>query len=271
MIIFPNAKINIGLNIISKRADGFHNIETVFMPIQLCDVIEIMPLAGSHKSRLNQSGLYIGGKAEDNLCMKAWNMMQEKFRLPPVQMHLHKIIPAGAGLGGGSSDASHLIKAVNELFQLKLSEDELASLASDTGSDCPFFIQNNTSFATDRGDVLEPISLDLSGFYLRLIVPPVHVSTQLAYSKIVPAQFENSLREVIHLPVENWREKVKNDFEKIVFEMFPEVEKIKNYLYQSGAVYAAMSGSGSSVYGIFENLPERDEFLEQYFVYDEML
>ncbi len=271
MLVFPNAKINIGLKILAKREDGFHNIETVFQPVRLCDILEIIPKTGAGESQITLSGLNLEGKPEENLCLKAWHKLKKKFNLPPVHIHLHKVIPAGAGLGGGSSDASHVIKVVNELYHLNLTPPEMISLASETGSDCSFFITNETAFATGRGEVLERAETNLKGLFLRLVVPSVHVSTKLAYSRIMPSRPDTRLNELIHLPVTEWKDRIKNDFEEVVFDMFPEIRSIKEHLYHTGALYSAMSGSGSAVYGIFKTMPPRDKFLSGYFLYEEKL
>ena len=255
MIIFPNAKINLGLHVTSKRDDGFHNLETVFYPIQLCDIIEILPSPSARETSIHISGLNIPGDKKENLCIKAWSLMQKKYRLPHVKIHLHKVIPFGSGLGGGSSDASHVILASNQIFKLNLSQSDLMEIAINTGSDCAFFILNQPAYAEGRGEQLKQCELDLSGYYLHLVVPRVHVDTRLAFGLIQPKAPKVSLREKIALPVSEWEDQIINDFEEPIFQMFPELRKIKMKLYENGAVYASMSGSGSAVFGLFEKQP----------------
>jgi 4-diphosphocytidyl-2-C-methyl-D-erythritol kinase len=256
MIIFPNAKINIGLNILSKREDGYHDLETVFYPIGLKDALEVVE---SKTLTFTSSGLQIPGNSMDNLCVKAYHLLANDYKLPPVHIHLHKHIPIGAGLGGGSSDASFFIKLMNDKFDLGLKNHEMEVYASQLGSDCTFFIQNKPSIAFAKGDQLQNIALDLSKYYLLLIMPPVHVSTAEAYREVIPKSVSNSLVELINLPIEAWKKTIKNDFETSVFDQYPIVGEIKSKLYQSGALFASMSGSGSSVFGIFKEkvqLPE---------------
>jgi 4-diphosphocytidyl-2-C-methyl-D-erythritol kinase len=255
MVTFPNAKINLGLHITSRRNDGFHNLETVFYPIQLCDIIEILPTPSAKETSLHISGRNIPGDKKENLCMKAWSHLQKRFRLPHVKIHLHKAIPFGSGLGGGSSDASHVILATNFIFKLNLSQSELMEIAIITGSDCAFFILNQPAYAEGRGEQLNQYELDLSGYYLHLIIPGVRVDTKLAFGLIQPKVPKISLREKIKLPVSEWKGQITNDFEVPIFQKFPELKKIKNKLYELGAVYASMSGSGSAVFGLFEKKP----------------
>lgn len=251
MISFPNCKINTGLNILRRRNDGYHDIETVFYPLPLTDVLEIIP--AKEKSPFTLTGLQLQGSNENNLCVKAYNLLKEKYpSLPPVQMHLHKIIPAGGGLGGGSADGAFALKILNEIFDLKLQQDELTALALQLGSDCPFFIINKPCYSTGRGELLKEINLSLSGYRLVVVNPGIHISTAEMFSRIKPAVPATSLKEKIKLPVESWREEIKNDFEVPVFELQPEIGGIKEYMYKAGAVYASLSGSGSSVYGIFK-------------------
>jgi len=256
MITFPNAKINIGLNIISRRDDGYHNLETIFYPVGIKDALEVVK---AEKLSFSSTGLAIPGNSEDNLCLKAYNLMRKDSHIPPVHIHLHKHIPIGAGLGGGSADAAFFIRLLNDKFQLNLSNDQLANYAQQLGSDCTFFIRNTPALAHGKGEQLEDIPLDLSAYFIILIQPPVHVSTTGAYSSVSPQKPVSSLKELIKIPVEQWKEHIVNDFEPSVFKKYPEIRKIKETLYESGALYAAMSGSGSSVYGIF---PEKIELSE---------
>ncbi len=252
MISFPNAKINLGLNIVSKRADGFHNIETIFYPVQWCDVLEILPDASAKASvQFKNTGIKIFSKEQQNLCIRAYELLAEKHNLPEVRMHLHKIIPVSAGLGGGSADATFALLALNKIFNLKLSDDQLFQYASSLGSDCAFFIRNKPVFATGKGDQFEEIKLNLENYFVVIVKPKVRISTAEAYKGASPAKPKASLKELIKLPVIKWKDNIHNDFEKTVFPEFAVIRNIRKKLYQYGAVYASMSGSGSSVYGIF--------------------
>jgi 4-diphosphocytidyl-2-C-methyl-D-erythritol kinase len=256
MISFPHAKINLGLSIISKRPDGFHNLETIFYPIPIRDVLEIVPADETH---IIQTGLEVPGNISENIVQRAYRLLKEKYtQISPLGIHLHKAIPVGAGLGGGSSDAAGFIRLVNRYFQLSISEEDLKNQALELGSDCPFFMQSDPCFASGRGEILEPVSLDLSGYSFILIHPEIRIKTSWAFSKIKPVFPLFDLRESISQPVENWVHRVKNDFEPIIFETYPALRDIKNLLYQSGALYASMTGSGSTIYGIFPKgeLPE---------------
>lgn len=262
MILFPNAKINLGLNIIRKRPDGYHDLETVFCPVNVCDALEILPLrnpvSASGKVILECSGIPVEGNTQENICAKAWHLLAKDFpELPPVQIHLHKIIPTGAGLGGGSSDAAFTLKMLNRLFHLQIPDEQLNVYALQLGSDCPFFLLNEPCFAKGRGEKLEPISLDLSGMELLLIHPGIHISTSAAFRGIEPAIPEKSIKELISQPVVSWKDELYNDFEKTVFPQYPVIRVIRDRLYEAGAVYASLTGSGSAVYGIFEksNVP----------------
>lgn len=252
MISFPNAKINIGLNVVSKRKDGYHNLETIFYPVKLADALEIVE---AEKTEFTSSGIKIDGKPEQNLVFKAYLLLQKDFDLAPVKMHLHKVVPFGAGLGGGSADAAFALKMLNSYFKLDISTDRLEKYAALIGADCPFFIQNKPTFAHGIGDQFEAVSLDLSEFKLVIVKPNISVSTPQAYGNIVPAKANFNLRGIENLPIEKWRDVVHNDFEKSVFPLYPEIEKIKQQLYELGALYASMSGSGSAVFGIFRHLP----------------
>ncbi|NLJ01587.1 MAG: 4-(cytidine 5'-diphospho)-2-C-methyl-D-erythritol kinase [Bacteroidales bacterium] len=301
MICFPNAKINIGLHIISRREDGYHNLETLFYPIGLKDALEIIPTRetkGSHpaqeqankkrvitrvtglstgpepwvsdadtKYRLFQTGLQLAGNPEDNLVIKAWQLMATHRTLPPIDIHLLKKIPSGAGLGGGSSNAAFMLQLLNNNFSLGLSNDELAGMAATLGADCAFFIRNQPALASGIGDVLEPFDLDLSGYFLLLVKPDISIATKEAYSLVTPKIAELSLREIVKKPVSEWKEWLKNDFEPVIFKKYPEIYRIKKQLYDLGAVYASMSGSGSSVYGLFREEPEWQNSFREHFVW----
>ena len=249
MVTFPNCKINLGLNIVNKRSDGYHDIETVFLPIQLKDALEVIEI---EEFEFSASGLPIEGETEKNLCVKAYHLLKKDFpHLPAVQMHLHKAIPMGAGLGGGSSDGAFTLKLLNKKFELNISEKQLIDYSLQLGSDCPFFIVNKPCFATGRGEILEQITLDLSEFKIIIVHPSIHISTAWAFTNIKPGKPVKSIKQVIGQSILTWEDELRNDFELPVFEKYPEIKKIKEDLYHSGADYASMSGSGSAVYGIF--------------------
>ena len=263
MITYPNAKINLGLNIIEKRPDGYHNLETVFYPINLQDALEVTQLEGEEDYSLIVSGTPIEGEPESNLVVKAYRLLKKDFpEIPSIDIHMYKHIPTGAGLGGGSADAAFMIKLLNDKFHLDLSVEKMEDYAAILGADCAFFIKNKPVFATGIGNVFEPVQLSLKGYYLVLVKPDIFVSTNDAFSFIQPKKPEYSLKEIIRMPIETWRATMKNDFEDSVFQKFPEIAAIKDKLYDMGAVYASMSGSGSSVFGIFR---EQVEFVDEVF------
>lgn len=271
MITFPNAKINLGLNIVEKRPDGYHNLETVFYPVPVEDALEVNILNEStQKFRLHQAGLEIAGEAENNLVVKAYKLLDERFNLPPIDIHLFKHIPSGAGLGGGSSDAAYMLKLLNEKFNLKLSDENLEEYAARLGADCAFFIRNTPTYAEGIGNIFSPISLSLKGYQIVLVKPDIFVSTREAFARIKPHRQEIPLKEVIKRPIEEWKERMVNDFEESVFPQFPAIKEIKEKLYEVGAIYAAMTGSGSSVFGLFrpeDNKSVKEDFGEKAFVY----
>ena len=252
MITFPNAKINLGLNIVERRPDGYHNIETVFLPIPLTDVLEIVPAVDGETS-LTCYGNKVDCPVEKNLVMKAYRLLQERHELPPVAMHLYKHIPDGAGLGGGSSDAAHALVLLNQMFDLNIPDAELAQMAASLGADCAFFIYNRPMMATGVGDVLSPVEVDLKGKTLLLVKPPVGMDTRTAYSRVVPAPSTMDLARLVAQPVETWDGLLVNDFEPSVFAALPQLWLIKARLMDAGAQYAGMSGSGSTVFGIFNS------------------
>lgn len=252
MITFPNAKINLGLNIVERRSDGYHNIETVFYPVPLTDVLEIVP-AASGATSLTIHGNAVDCLMEKNLVMRAYRLLEQRCGLPPVEMHLYKHIPDGAGLGGGSSDAAHTLAMLNRMFDLHLADAELAAMAATLGADCAFFVYNRPMMATGIGDVLTPIDVDLKGWTLLLVKPPVGVDTRTAYSHVRPHAPATSLAQVVGMPVAAWDGLLVNDFEASVFAELPQLWLIKAQLIDAGAQYAAMSGSGSTVFGIFDN------------------
>ena len=263
MITYPNAKINLGLNITEKRPDGYHNLETVFYPINLQDALEVKLLEGEGEYALKTAGTPIEGDPDNNLVVKAYRILKQDFpEMKAVDIHMYKHIPTGAGLGGGSADAAFMLKLLNEKFKLQLSTEQLEGYASKLGADCDFFIRNKPVFASGIGNIFEPIELSLKGYYLVLVKPDIFVSTKDAFAHIKPKAPQHSLKEIIHMPIETWRAMMKNDFEESVFCKFPEIAAIKDKLYDMGAVYASMSGSGSSVFGIFR---EQVEFVDEIF------
>jgi 4-diphosphocytidyl-2-C-methyl-D-erythritol kinase len=265
MICFPNAKINLGLSITDRRADGYHNLESVFYPILLHDSLELVE---SDELSFTSSGLAIPGNADSNLCVKAYHLLASDYSLPPVHIHLHKHVPIGAGLGGGSSDAAFFLKLMNDKFELSLSVEQLETYAGRLGADCPFFIKNKPAFATGIGNQLQEIPLDLSAYYLVLVTPDVHISTAEAYRGVKAATPVYSLLESIQKPVSVWKNFIVNDFEKHLFEAYPQIRALKSSLYEAGAVYATMTGSGSSVVGIFEKpvvLPALEQEAQVYY------
>ncbi|QEC67067.1 4-(cytidine 5'-diphospho)-2-C-methyl-D-erythritol kinase [Panacibacter ginsenosidivorans] len=272
MVNFPNCKINLGLNIIGKRADGYHDLETVFYPVNLNDALEIIPVEKStakDQIEFSSSGLNIDGVEEDNLCIQAYRLLKKNFpELPAIKMHLHKTIPMGAGLGGGSADAAFTLTLLNNKFNLGLSTNQLISYALQLGSDCPFFIINKPCFATGRGEVLEEINLDLSKYKLAIVNPGIHINTGRAFSQIKPAIAAYSVKEIIKKPVEQWKDKLVNDFEELVVTTYAQMKDLKETLYNSGAIYASMSGSGSTFYGIFDKEKKVDTsvFPADYFI-----
>lgn len=250
MIVFPNCKINLGLNILRKREDGFHDLETVFFPINLQDALEIIP--SPNTTQITVTGI-AAGNPENNLCLKAYLLLRKDYpHLPEVNIHLHKAIPIGAGLGGGSADAAFMLQLLNEKFNLHIPSDKMFDYALQLGSDCSFFLLNKPCLATRRGEVLEPINIPLSGYKILLINPGIHISTAEAFKKIKPAIPAKKIKDIILQPIETWKEELSNDFENYVFERYPLIKKIKEDFYKAYAVYAAMSGSGSTIFGIFK-------------------
>ncbi len=265
MLSFPNCKINLGLNIIRKRADGFHDIETVFYPInKLHDAIEILPSnATISPVDFNMTGLEVDGDSANNLCVKAYRLLQNDYpEMPAIQMHLHKAIPMGAGLGGGSADGAFALKLLNDVFRLKLSNEQLINYTLQLGSDCPFFILNKPCFASGRGEIMTELPINLSGYSIVLINPGIHINTGWAFGQITPQQPLTDLQKLILEPIETWKDLVKNDFEPAVISSHPIIGTLKETLYQSGAIYASMSGSGSTVFGIFsaDKMPTKKLF-----------
>lgn len=261
MVSFPNAKINLGLNIIEKRNDGFHNLETIFLPIDIKDVLEIIININKESGiEFTSSGLQIVGDISCNLCVRAYKLLQKDFNLPAVIVHLHKAIPMGAGLGGGSADGAFALQMLNEKLELNLTSQQLIQYALQLGSDCPFFIENKACFATSRGEILTPIELDLSSYKIVIVNPEIHISTAWAFSNIVPKSPANSIKEIIKKPIITWKNELVNDFEKSVLKEHPAINQIKETLYNYGAIYASLSGTGSTVFGIFNHQVENTIF-----------
>ncbi|HXS56025.1 MAG TPA: 4-(cytidine 5'-diphospho)-2-C-methyl-D-erythritol kinase [Hanamia sp.] len=251
MVIFPNCKINLGLNIIRKRDDGFHDLETVFYPLPIHDVLEIITDDESTNHFFN-TGIFTG-EHEDNLCLKAYHLIKNDFpELPAIKMQLHKVIPMGAGLGGGSADAVFTLLLLNQKYNLYISQQKLFEYALSLGSDCPFFLINKPSLAYGRGEVSTPIPLSLAGYKMLIVNPGIHINTKDIFSKIIPAIPSKKISVIIGQPVETWKDELKNDFEKIVFQKHPEISDIKNQMYRNGAIYASMTGTGSTIFGIFK-------------------
>jgi 4-diphosphocytidyl-2-C-methyl-D-erythritol kinase len=260
MLLLSNAKINLGLHVLSKRSDGFHNIETIMLPVGLCDILEIVK-SNEDELRFSNSGIQIDCAIQDNLCIKAFNLLKNDFDIPFVKIHLHKNIPHGAGLGGGSSNAAFMLRGLNDLFQLGLDTSLLENYAGKLGSDCSFFIRNKPAIATGRGEVIKEIKFSTC-FYLVLLNPNIHVSTKAAYNEISPMPDAPELMSLINTPESNWKNTLHNHFEKSVFKRHPQLQLIKNALYENGAFYAAMSGSGSTMYGLFESKRILSKYLE---------
>lgn len=251
MVLFPNAKINIGLNVTEKRNDGFHNIESIFYPVfELYDVLEIVKC---EELKFTSTGIEIPGSKKDNLCLKAYQLLKQDFNISPVHIYLLKVIPIGAGLGGGSADAAFTLKGLNDLFDLKLTDEQLISYAQKLGSDCAFFIKNKPVYAFNKGDEFGDIELDLLTFEIKIEYPNIHIGTAEAYAGIQPKEPVKNIKSLIaEVPIENWKETIKNDFEESIFPNHPEIKELKEKMYKNGAVYASMTGSGSAVYGVFE-------------------
>jgi len=256
MIDFPNCKINLGLNVTEKRPDGFHNIETVFYPVNWCDVLEIIE-GGDKPIEIFQSGILVNVKTEENIIFKAWKALVLNHKLPNLKVYLHKVLPMGAGLGGGSSDAAFFLKMANSKFNLGLTNDRLKEIAKLLGADCAFFIQNSPVFAYGKGDEFKPVKLDLTGCHILVVHPGIHSNTKEAYDGVKPAKPDRTVKEIVeNEPIQNWKNCLVNDFEKSIFAKYPEVGKLKQQLYEGGAIYASMSGSGSAVFGLFKTKPE---------------
>lgn len=253
MILFPPAKINIGLNVVERRADGYHELETIMAAIPLYDVLEIIP---SKTFKWQQSGLLIDETSDSNLCIRAYQLIQQEYSIAPIYMHLRKCIPMGAGLGGGSADAAYVIRGLNQLFELNISIAKQKELAATLGSDCAFFIEDGPQLAVGRGEILSPQFLNLSGYHILLVKPNIHINTAQAYNGVHISGDKGSLSQLVQADVTSWKQTIKNDFEQHIFNLHPVLNEIKDTLYSYGAVYASMSGSGSTMYGLFKEKPQ---------------
>lgn len=261
MIEFPPAKINLGLRVIRRRTDGYHDLFTVFYPIPLRDSLEILP---NDEFKFFSYGFSIPGRPEENLVVKAWQVLHRFKKIPPVEIHLLKNIPMGAGLGGGSSDAAFTLQMLNRMFKLGLAPDELEEIALSLGSDCPFFLTHQPCAASGRGEELQPISFSIQGKYLLLVKPDIHISSAEAYRNVHPEMHLHPA-EILKQPIDTWKEQLVNDFEEWAFKAYPILKQIKDELYSAGAIYASMTGSGSAFYGIFEHEPHIPDSLKSYF------
>jgi 4-diphosphocytidyl-2-C-methyl-D-erythritol kinase len=269
MIVFPNAKINIGLRITGKRFDGYHDIETMFYPVRLCDALEfVIPDQNIIKDTFKETGIESGSKPEDNIVMKTLLRVRERSSFPFLKIHLHKGIPAGAGLGGGSSDAVCLLKVINKHFGLSFDNQDLKVIALEMGSDCPFFVDGIPSLASGRGEILTPVKPVLSGYYLIVLNPGVRINTKEAYQSCRPRVPSTGLLQLVERPVLEWKGLIINDFEDYAFKKYPIIDDIKEELYRSGAIFSLMSGSGSSVYGIFSEKPKLTEKLKEFVIWE---
>jgi len=262
MLYYSNAKINLGLNIVKKRDDGFHNIETVFYPLGIEDALEFVE---SEKLELTSSGIKVDCELDHNLIIKAYRLLQNDFQLPTLKFHFHKIIPFGAGLGGGSANAASTLIALNQFYKLELNQNQLTAYAQQLGADCAFFIKNCPVYAEQKGDVFEDLNLDLSSYYILLIHPGFGVSTVEAYAGVHPQVPMVSVKDIIQKPIESWKTELVNDFESGIFKAYPILIELKEKMYQEGAIYASMSGSGSSIFGIFKTKPSPDRFKQYWY------
>jgi 4-diphosphocytidyl-2-C-methyl-D-erythritol kinase len=272
MVIFPKAKINIGLRITGKRSDGFHNLETIFYPVCLCDAIEfVVPEQPLKDDIFHVTGILTNQSSANNLVLKTVRKIRETHQIPFLKIHLHKAIPVGAGLGGGSSDAATLLKSLNRHFDLEIANDKLKEISLELGSDCPFFIDCIPSFAEGRGELLTPIKSLPEKLHLLIVNPGIHINTKEAYTFCMPGQPSSKLKELYSLDISEWKNLIINDFEEFIFKKYPKIADIKKSLYKMGAIYCSMSGSGSAVYGIFYFMPIIPESLRNLVIYSDSL
>jgi 4-diphosphocytidyl-2-C-methyl-D-erythritol kinase len=251
MVVFPFCKVNIGLSVVERRNDGYHNIESLFYPVDLTDILEVVE-SDDGKNHFVMTGLSLDGDPSQNLCVKAYDQLSKEFLIPPVRIHLHKNIPAGAGLGGGSSDAAFMLRCINELFDLEVSKEDLFLHAMQIGSDCGFFMQDSPAIVKGRGESLSPLNISLSNYKIVIIKPDIHIKTANAYAGIVPGKSEYPIAGIISRPVSEWQGNLINDFEQNILKNHPKINDIKTKLQNAGALFVSMTGSGSAVYGIFE-------------------
>lgn len=265
MIVFPHCKINLGLHITAKRTDGYHDIETVFYPIPFSDLLEVIPHQNGQGCTLVQTGLSVAGPAEQNLCVKAYQLLKNDFSsLPAITIYLHKQIPTGAGLGGGSADGAFMLKLLAERFALPVTQKELERYALLQGSDCPFFLEKEPMLATGRGEKMRSVTVDLKGWHLALLLPGLHVSTKEAFENCKPRPAKNALESTILQPIDTWRDTLINQFEETVFVHHPRLAELKRSLYERGATYASMTGTGSTIFGLFSSAPDLTLLREQW-------
>lgn len=257
MILFPPSKINIGLYVLHKRNDGYHALDTLMYPIPICDILEVVK---SENFEFSNSGLTIPGEGQMNICIKAYQLMVKEYQISPIKIHLHKVIPMGGGLGGGSSDGTYTLRAINDLFNLDLTVERLQELAAQLGSDCPFFVKAVPQVATGRGEVLGAVDFSLQGMYLYMVNVGIHVSTAQAFSKVAFYKKQETISELIKNPFDQIKDELINSFESSVFDSYPVLQEIKSIFIEQGAIYSAMSGSGSTMYGIFQKCPEKGMF-----------
>jgi 4-diphosphocytidyl-2-C-methyl-D-erythritol kinase len=272
MILFSPSKINLGLQVIERRSDGYHNIQSVMLPVGLCDILEIKRMDLGHEGiAFTQTGIQLESEPAFNLCIRAYQIFNEEVKLPPLGIHLHKQIPVGAGLGGGSSNASHTLMGLNKLTGEPVPEKKLHEMAASLGSDCPFFLHGKPMLAEGRGEILGPLSLDLGGLFLVLFHAGIHISTVEAYGGVTPSPLRNDLSRLVQEPVKVWRKQVVNDFERPVFSKYPELELLKQSIYRAGALFASLSGSGSALYGLFPGFPKLPADLARYVIWKGIL
>jgi 4-diphosphocytidyl-2-C-methyl-D-erythritol kinase len=272
MISFPKAKINLGLRVLEKRPDGFHDIETIFYPVALSDALEFVLLSGKgREDELVMTGIDIKTRPEKNLVIRAVKKLRRDYPVPLLKIHLHKAIPAGAGLAGGSSDAACILRSINKCFRFSITEDDLKAIALELGSDCPYFMNPVPSYATGRGEILKPVSPMLEGFHIVLLNPGFTINTKEAYHNCFPTRYEIGLEQLITAPISKWKKSIVNDFEDFVFKVYPLVAELKSALYRSGAVYSSMTGSGSTVYGIYNANPKITSKMQEYMIYKGIL
>lgn len=270
MLEFPNAKINIGLSIIRRREDGFHDLESLFYPVGMSDILEFISEPTSSDPagyRFKNSGILLTDPVEKNLCIQAYRLVKKQYAIPSLQIHLHKVIPPGSGLGGGSSNGAFMIRMLSKAFGLGMSEEKMEEMAAELGSDCPFFIRNQPAFATGRGENLLPVEPFLSGYHLVVVHPGIPIKTSEAYSRVTPSGMGTGLFDAIRLPIHEWKYTIRNDFEEQILLDHPEIGKLKELLYRSGALYSSLSGSGSAVYGIFDKAVSLNRIPSEYFTW----